>query len=166
MLAGGIIILKGSLKRRDKMTFTQIALHGMLTAFYKQNGLEIENGWEISSGVYFSEAVLTENGDIMCAYSVSERFGETVLDYIAVSDALRGRGIGAEMMERVRKKARQDGKSRVYLTARARTFFEKQGGRELSKEHPLYLKLLGECSECEQRNNTCFPCVMFFDIGE
>ncbi len=148
------------------MTFTEITLHGMLTAFYKENELEIENGWEFLSGVYFSEAVLTENGDIMCAYSLSERFGETVLDYIAVSDGLRGKGLGATMIERVKDKARQGGKSKVYLTARARDFFERQGAFELSETHPLYLKLLGECAECSQRNNVCFPCVMFFNIEE
>ena len=148
------------------MTFTEITLHGMLTAFYKENELEIENGWEFSSGVYFSEAVLTENGDIMCAYSLSERFGETVLDYIAVSDGLRGRGVGAEMIERVKEKAKRVGKSKVYLTARARDFFERQGAKELSETHPLYIKLLGECSKCAQRNTVCFPCVMVFNIEE
>ena len=138
----------------------------MLTEFYKENQLEIENGWDFLSGVYFSEVVLSENGDIKCAYSLSERFGEAVLDYIAVSDGLRGKGIGAEMIERVKEKARRDGKSKVYLTARARGFFEKQGARELPETHPLYLKLLGECSECSQRNAVCFPCVMFFNVEE
>lgn len=148
------------------MTFTQITLHGMLTAFYKENELEIENGWEFLSGVYFSEAVLTEKGDIMCAYSLSERFGETVLDYIAVSGELRGKGIGAEMIKRVKEKAKQCGESKVYLTARARGFFERQGACELPEDHPLYLKLLGECSGCDQRNAVCFPCVMYFNVEE
>ena len=148
------------------MTFTQTTHHATLTDFYKKNELEIENGWEETSGVYFSEASYGANGEILCAYSLSKRFGETVLDYIAVSDTLRGKGIGAEMINRIKEKVRRNGQKSISLTARAREFFEKQGAMPLPETHGLYSALLGECAECEQRNAVCFPCVMFFNIEE
>lgn len=147
------------------MELKRIDGHGELTEFYKRNELEIENGWEYTDGVFFSEAALASNGDIACAYSLSERFGVTVLDYIAVEASERGKGVGAEMIERVRKKVRELGKSRVYLTARAKRFFEKQGAVPLDPVHPLYAELLGECAECDQRDRVCFPCVMAIECG-
>ena len=47
------------------MTFTQITHHATLTDFYKKNELEIDNGWEETSGVYFSEASYGTNGEIL-----------------------------------------------------------------------------------------------------
>ena len=100
----------------------------------------------------------------VAAYSLSRRFGVTVLDYIAVSTDLRKSGIGSILLERIAGKCRELSEKKLYLTAKARGFFLKNGAREIGKESPLYPLLLGECAECDQRGRECFPAVMEMDV--
>ena len=172
----------------EKMFFSVVTEHKALTDFYLSAGLEISDGWEKESGVFFSEAVFYRNkykmsckkeseGDgrhrcdsfhdcdnTVAAYSISKRYGVTVLDYIAVKDSLRKSGIGRKLLDRIREKCRKDGVDKIYLTAKAKGFFKKSGARELSASEPLFKSLLGECAECTQREKDCFPAVMVIDL--
>ena len=158
----------------EELSFSEILRHDILTDFYAISGLEISDGWEKESGVFLSEALFENDsesnvlGDVgtsgnaktIAAYSLSSRFGVTVLDYFAVSQGYRKSGIGSFLLNRIKEKCRERSIDRIYLTAKAGEFFAKNGAKELSKGEPYYRELLGECVECEQRGKDCFPRVM------
>lgn len=192
------------------LIFSEVVRHGDLTGFYLDAALEIEEGWEKESGVFFSEVAWLSNALKNCerdgeraengvfsaekredlsdcitraggtfvsadgsglrnslpvaAYSLSRRFGVTVLDYIAVNGSQRKGGIGSILIDRIKKKCRDLNEKKIYLTAKARGFFLKNGAREIGEKSPLYSVLLGECAECDQRGKECFPVVMEIDI--
>ncbi len=103
---------------------------------------------------------LIRSGNMIGAYSLSRRFGVTVLDYIAVKKDARQKGLGSIILSRIKEKCRENGVEKIYLTAKAREFFLKNGAKEISDALPLYGELLGECAECPQRGKECFPSVM------
>lgn len=149
------------------MIFSEITEHGLLTELYFECGLEISDGWAEECGVFFSEALFSDNGDadasggeMQAAYSLSRRFGVTVLDYIAVRERRRKSGIGSLLIGRIKERCECIGVSEIYLTAKAGGFFLKNGATELPDASPLYIKLLGECAFCPQRGKECFPSVM------
>ncbi len=160
--------------RGGKFVFREVSRHPLLTDFYHDAELEISKDWTKTSGVFFSEAVFCveengktlfyQDGDMLGAYSLSRRFGITVLDYVAVKRDARKNGVGSVLMRRIKEKCREQGMDKIYLTAKAHDFFIKNGGRELSCDFPLYSELLGECNECPQRGSVCFPTVMEIDV--
>ena len=101
---------------------------------------------------------------LTAAYSISRRFGVMILDYIAVSPELRKSGIGSILLDRIKEKCRELSEKKIYLTAKARGFFLKNGAREIGETSLLYSSLLGECAECDQRGRECFPSVMELDV--
>lgn len=111
-----------------------------------------------------SKAIDTDLADIKGAYSLSRRHGVVMLDYIAVKSDLRKIGIGSILLKRIKERCKKDGIKRIYLTAKAKDFFLKNGATELSGEHELFDSLLGECAECLQRGKDCFPAVMMIEI--
>ena len=192
-----------------RMTYINVSTHRVLTSFYFDAGLEINEGWEKESGVFLSEAVidrtahegennglekesryvcrddgkcverenviLNENAscdqcsavkskNIVAAYSVSMRYGVAVLDYIAVKKDRRKSGLGCEILKRIKEKCRDMCLDRLYLTAKAKGFFLKNGAIEIFEDSPLYLPLLGDCAECSQRGKECSPAVMMIKI--
>lgn len=155
---------------KKSMIFSEITEHESLTELYFECGLEITDDWTDKCGVFFSEALLSEEGDgasfgeITAAYSLSRRFGVTVLDYIAVKERRRKSGIGSLLIGRIKEKCKSIGVSELYLTAKAKGFFLKNGATEISDGSPLYVSLLGECAECPQREKECFPSVMRLEI--
>lgn len=98
------------------------------------------------------------------AYSLSRRFGVTVLDYIAVKQDARQNGLGSVILSRIKEKCKELGVEKIYLTAKARGFFLKNGAKDIPDTLPLYGKLLGDCAECPQREKDCFPSVMEIEI--
>ena len=177
------LLAKGVNMYNGKIFFSVVSEHKELTDLYLSAELEISQGWEEESGVFFSEAALESDGyntanrgvendncfsrfeeGVIAAYSLSKRHGVTVLDYIAVKKDLRKSGIGSVLLDRIKERCKKDGVEKIYLTAKAKGFFLKNGARELPKNNPLFKSLLGECCECAQREKECFPVVMAIDI--
>ncbi len=105
------------------------------------------------------------NDNIKGAYSLSHRFGVVVLDYIAIKKDVRKNGIGSALLHRIKEKCGELRVEKIYLTAKARDFFLKNGAKEVAAGFPLYSELLGECAECQQRGKECFPAVMEIEIN-
>ncbi len=138
------------------MDILRINDHSLLTDFYLENGLEIENGWENKMGALRSAGAY-ENGEMIGAATVSRRFDVTVLDYIAVKKDVRRQNIGKKLFLEIIED------DEIYLTARTPAFFYALGCIE-TDEKP---ELLGECTDCEQRlNGTCVPTVMKYSGGK
>ena len=171
------------------MQFTEITDHSILTHFYAENKLEISNDWANSSGVFLSEFVIKEDNQkyiktdkeilMLCnkneetpnlvispiaAYSLSKRYGVIILEYIAVKSDQRKNGIGSLILKRIKEKCKEFGSDKVYLNAKAIDFFRKNGACEVPCNSQIYLKLLGDCTDCMQRNKNCHPYVMYINI--
>ena len=131
------------------MEFVNINEHIILTDFYKECELEIDDNWVEEMNPQRSIALYVDKR-LASAATVSKRFGKTVLDYIAVREDLRKQGIGKIMLDKI-----LENESNVYLTARNYDFFFKNGFR-LTKSS----ELIKECLGCPQYNKNCFPKVM------
>lgn len=131
------------------MKFELVSDHKILTEFYLDCGLEIENGWEKSMNPIKSLAVF-EDGKIICAATLSNRFNRTILDYIGVIPSMQRQGIGKSIFQEITKDCGE-----IYLTARNADFFRALGFSEIQDND-----LMSECSGCPQYNLKCFPKAM------
>jgi N-acetylglutamate synthase-like GNAT family acetyltransferase len=85
------------------------------------------------------------------------------VDWFAVSDTLRRKGLGSELIRNIENEARQRGAAKLWALARAPGFFRSVGFRN---PHP------GEtdrpqtdgCARCRQFHRTCFPEVLVKDL--
>lgn len=103
------------------------------------------------SGVLVGCASLKVDGD---RYSV---------DWFAVSDRLRRKGLGSELICRIESEARERGAAKLWALARAPGFFRSVGFRD---PHPSETggPQTDGCSRCPQFRTTCFPEVLVKDL--
>jgi N-acetylglutamate synthase-like GNAT family acetyltransferase len=129
-----------------------------LIPFFIEQELEFEENEEYGDDelVKCWEA-LDDDGTLVGGCVLALREGEFICDGIATAPALRGGGLGKELLELLIEEVRSRGGDTVYLVARAPGFFAKQGFDVIErKEAPEFF----ECFTCPQYNKTCFPEVM------
>lgn len=132
--------------------------HELFTDFYKSAGLEIDAQWIKECCPVFSVAVY-EDGVFRGAAAVSARFGEIILDYIAVTQDSRGRGTGSFLVRKCLELCRSMGCAELLLAARVPLFFKALGAVETSQHDAV---LLGECRQCPDYMRGCEPKQMKF----
>ena len=146
--------------------------HELLNGFYEVNGLEITEDEPVSTDTVKSFVIMPENfhrpegcGDILdgaasapaAACTLAYRQGEYIIDGIAVTSQLRGKGAGSALLAAAEAEAAERGGSRVYLVARAPGFFRENGYETVErKDAPEFF----ECFGCDQYGKTCHPEVM------
>ncbi len=81
------------------------------------------------------------------------------VEWLAVSEELRGMGIGAMLVSRVESEARMMGAGRLWALARAPRFFERVGFRKSSVEEAGGPSM-SNCLLCKQYGQDCFPAVV------
>ncbi|MBE7091881.1 MAG: GNAT family N-acetyltransferase [Clostridiales bacterium] len=131
------------------MNFIEVTDNKILTDFYKNCKMEIEDDWVKLMNPIRSIGCI-ENGKIICAATISKRFNKTILDYIGVDKSLRGKGLGKELLEQILKNENE-----VYICAKNQGFFKSQGFIETEDSD-----LIKECLYCPQFNKNCFPRIM------
>lgn len=85
------------------------------------------------------------------------------VDWLAVSDHMRGKGLGLELVSVIADEARRRGARKLWAIARVPGFYEKIGFRHSTEdlgEGPT----LENCLHCHQFHKTCFPAVMVMDL--
>ncbi len=85
------------------------------------------------------------------------------VEWLAVADGLRGKGLGSRLVDSVEHEARRRGAGRLWALARAPGFFEKLGYRR-AKEGDDTDRYLANCRRCSQYQQTCWPAIMFKDL--
>lgn len=131
------------------MEFQIVHNHKILTEFYQNCKMEIDENWISTMNPIKSIAVF-DDGKILCGATISKRFNKIILDYIGVDESLRGQGIGKNLLNEILKN-----ESEVYISAKNQGFFKSQGFIETEDND-----LIKECLSCRQYNNNCFPRVM------
>lgn len=85
------------------------------------------------------------------------------VEWLAVSERLRGRGLGRRLISEVEREARQRGAEKLWALARAPGFFKKNGfslAEDVQKDGPT----LSNCIRCPQYMRTCKPAIVVKDL--
>lgn len=98
------------------------------------------------------------DGLVGCA-ALKEEDGRYAVEWLAVSEGLRGKGLGRMLVGMVEAEARMRGADRVWALARAPRFFERIGYR-VSTPAEAGGPMMSNCLLCSQYQRSCFPAVM------
>lgn len=81
------------------------------------------------------------------------------VEWLAVAEGLRRKGVGRMLVERVEADARTRGAERIWALARAPRFFESIGFRVATSSESGG-PTMSNCLLCSQYQRTCFPAVV------
>ncbi len=141
--------------------FKEMPDHKVLTSFYAENGLEVSQSPE-ADGAFFSIAEF-DGEKVIAAATISQRNGVFVLDYIAVDQKHRKKGLGEAAFDIIRKKAETVGATELYITTKVPLFFEKLG---FTYGEPKDFSLNADCEGCPQLGTVCHPKNMVLNINK
>ena len=132
----------------------------MLVPFLIENELEFSIDDDIPTDIVKCWKA-EEDGQLVGACVLAKRNGEFICDGIAISPAIRGQGYGERMLELLINETKERNGNKVFLVARAPSFFASQGFVSTPKDDaPIFF----ECFTCPQYGNGCNPEVMRLDI--
>lgn len=131
--------------------------HRRFEDFYERSGLEIDKSGWLEYNRPVRSVAAWEDGQFRGAATVSHRFGKYILDYIAVSEDSRGRGLGRLLAEDCLEQCRDAGCGEVFLAAREPLFFRALGAVPAGTD-----ELLEECRGCRDYMKSCRPVEMKF----
>ncbi|MBO5908316.1 MAG: GNAT family N-acetyltransferase [Clostridia bacterium] len=138
------------------MNFTETDEHISFVEFYRLCGLEVSDNPKSQDGAFFT-IYKTDGNGIIAAATLSFRGNAYILDYIAVREDFRGKGIGEKALSIILKKAKYVGANSLFITAKNIRFFEKMGFVE---GNPKGIDLNLDCKDCPQYLTKCFPKTM------
>ena len=102
------------------------------------------------------------HGLVGCA--ALKRVGDTFsVEWLAVEDSYRRKGIGRAIVERVASEAKGRGATQLWALARAPDFFMRLGFLQSSQEVSPGPNLAG-CAKCGQYQVSCFPRIVVKDL--
>ncbi|MBE0518950.1 MAG: GNAT family N-acetyltransferase [Thermoplasmata archaeon] len=81
------------------------------------------------------------------------------IEWLSVSEPLRGKGIGGMLVSRIESEAKARGASTLWALARAPKFFEKIGFRMASLDEAGGPSM-SNCLLCRQYQKNCFPSIV------
>jgi N-acetylglutamate synthase-like GNAT family acetyltransferase len=85
--------------------------------------------------------------------------GRCAVEWLAVSEGLRNKGMGRMLVGKVEAEARMRGADRIWALARAPRFFERIGFRVVSPDAQNG-PMMSNCLLCSQYQRSCFPAVV------
>lgn len=106
-----------------------------------------------------------EGDDLVGAIVLERLLDLDTVNWMAVDEAHRGRGLASRLYAALEREARERGMLRLWVTARAPGFFVAQGYRPVAPGAQAET-LLGECPQCEQYGRGCTPQALFKDLDD
>ncbi len=103
-------------------------------------------------------------GRLMGCAALEFEEGNYFLEWVAVDDSMRLRGIGASLVAMIEAEATSRGMAELWAKARIPDFYRRIGYRILSKGE-RGLKTLDGCRGCPERNKTCHPAIIVKKLG-
>lgn len=132
-----------------------------LKYFYYENDLEIDVEEPMPQEVVRNWKAVDNEGKLLGGITLSTREGEFIIDGIAVDSEYRMLDIGRKLLDTAIEEMSDRGGKRLYLVARAPSFFRKCGFETVEKKvAPEFF----ECFGCPQYGERCFPEVMKLEI--
>lgn len=103
------------------------------------------------------------SGELVGCAALKQEGGRFAVEWLAVSEPMRGKGVGSMLVKRVEAEARMRGADRVWALARAPRFFEGLGFRVSSPDESGG-PAMSNCLLCSQYQRSCFPAIVVKDI--
>ena len=85
------------------------------------------------------------------------------VDWLAVAERMRGKGLGDGLVGMIAKEAKRRGANRLWALARAPEFFKRIGFRRIAADDGIGPEL-ANCLICRQYQKSCFPAIMIKDL--
>jgi len=104
------------------------------------------------------------NEELMGCVALKKDRDWYAVEWLAVADGLRRKGLGSMLVRRVESEAKMRGAERIWALARAPRFFEKLGFRQSSPSDRPEGPTLCNCLLCRQYQQSCFPAIMVKDF--
>jgi N-acetylglutamate synthase-like GNAT family acetyltransferase len=101
--------------------------------------------------------------DLVGCASLNRDGERYIVDWLAVAERMRGKGLGDGLVGMIAKEAKRRGANRLWALARAPEFFEKIGFRRSVVDDGIG-PVLDNCLVCRQYQKSCFPAVMIRDL--
>lgn len=121
-----------------------------------RTGLDMKDGplegVVVAYGAYLGDRL------VGCA-TLQSAEGNLFLEYVAVDECARNRGIGTALVAKIEEEARARGLKELWAKARSPGFYEKVGFRMLG-DGERGPKNLDTCQGCPQFRKTCFPAIV------
>lgn len=100
------------------------------------------------------------SGDVLVGCAALKHTDSTFcVEWLAVSEELRGRGCGTRLVAEVEREARARGADKLWALARAPEFFRKIGFR-MAEANEKGGPTLSNCIRCPQYLKTCKPAIV------
>lgn len=122
--------------------------------------LALESGLEDGSfaSIVAAFGLYSENDLVGCA-ALKQTERSFSVEWFAVSEPLRRRGLGKKLIAEIEREARLRGADRLWALARAPAFFQKLGFR-LAGENEMGGPTLDNCMKCPQYMRSCNPAIV------
>lgn len=99
-------------------------------------------------------------GDTLFGCAALKREGDRyAVEWLAVDEQLRGKGIGQMLVRKIEAEARMRGADRIWALARVPRFFESIGFRVASSDESGG-PVMSNCLLCSQYQKICFPAIV------
>lgn len=132
--------------------------YGRLSAFYQENGLEIEVSETAPEGTLKNWKYEDEDTkELLAAATLQKRDGCYVLGDLAVTEALRGTGMGKALLRTAEEEAKSLGAKEMWLVGKVPEFYKKFDWTEVQRETAPDIS---RCQSCDDFGVTCFPSIM------
>ena len=142
-----------------KLTIRKTGDYRELAPLFAAAGLE--NTERVPEGFRFGFAAEDENGALAGGAALVKAGNQYVLHDIAVTEALRGKGVGRRLLCSVMAAFQDMGAERVCLAAKAPAFFRNYGFSEIDADE---VPGLFHCQECESFGTKCTPEFMVMEL--
>ena len=124
-------------------------------------GLEVREG-PLEKYVVCAFGCFVDDRLVGCA-TLEHKEGNYFVEWVAVENSMRSRGLGTSLVALVVEEARTRGARAIWVKARLPGFYEKVGFKKLEENEtgPISVE---ECLDCPQYHKNCFPTVMVMQI--
>lgn len=132
--------------------------YGKLSAFYVENGLEIDVSDKAPEGTLKNwECLDGETGQFLGAATLQKRDGCYVFADLAVTEKLRGTGIGKALCRIIENAAKNMGAKEIWGCAKVPEFYKKYGWIVIDRNDAPDIS---RCLNCDDFGVTCHPSIM------
>lgn len=153
-MAANCIATQIAMGEIDTLELRKTADYTAMVELARRSGLETTGLTDIvvAYGFYRKEEL------VACA-ALKVKDGRYSIECLAVEEALRGKGLGSELIERLEADARQMGAAVLWALARRPAFFQAIGFSIMDHMSPGAPDI-SECLECKQFQVSCHPSIV------
>ena len=98
-----------------------------------------------------------ESGELLGGAVLQFKSGCYVLEDLAVTERLRGTGIGLQLMNTALNEAKARGAKEIWSCAKVPEYYLTKGWVEMDR---VTSPEISHCQSCPQFNDSCFPCII------